>query len=364
MARFLQRLLRDVLLFTIGFVSCNLFSWVFMPHAYPTLELALYKHSPKASLLRSPPPPKLSPSLFSSLSAVETQPNQSITADISGNAQGFSSAAADTTGRKVILGFPFFREFGLLEERLRTHEGVVDCMIVAESKYSHSGEEKRLHMKEALEKEEGGWRVWRQQTEALGLKLVHVVDAAPNMFNKGPEKLWGQEVQSRRAIAQGLQECHPRDNDIVVVTDADEVLDSLAFAWLKHFLQDGQVAVVPLAWHLYNKCWIHQRPTEIPVAVTYKTLRENMHGDTHSIRAAKGKGLHKVHYRLRQYGGYHCSWCFGNDYDAFREKALNFNPGDGGERWRRQNWPDERIKRLRANGLWLDGKPHGRFICH
>ena len=351
-------------------MSCNLFSSLFVSHAYPTLELASYKHSPNARLGRRGRGRTIPPSDLSLLNASALFPFKNLPNTTESQVEpspivdektqpGLGLRSPGSIGRRVILGFPFFREFPLLEERLRTHQGVVDCMIVAESKYSHSGDLKRLHMKEALEGDGSSWT----GTEMLGLKLVHVVDAMPNMFNKGPEKLWGQEVQSRRAIAQGLAECEPKDEDIVVITDADEVLDSLALAWLKHTLQHGQVAVVPLAWHLYNKCWIHKRPTEIPVATTYKTLRENMLGDTHNVRAARGKKLVKIFYRLRQYGGFHCSWCFGDDYDAFREKVSHFNPGDGGERWKRQKWPDERIKRLRENGLWLDGKPHGKFVC-
>lgn len=339
MARPTRLLSRDILILCTGFIAAS--SLLNLLAVTPFCPNILLLNNEAASLLAGNAPPVI---------AVE---GINVTSSKSGHLRETSSSS----DRKVIMGFPFVREFKILKERLRTHHGVVNCMVVAESKYSHSGEEKQLYMKEALASKDKPWL----ESQMLDIKLVHVIDEGANMFSKN--NLWGQEVQSRRAIGQGLPECSPRDDDIIIITDADEVLDSLAIAWLKRTLRHGQVAEVPLAWFLYNKCWLHRKPTTVTVAATYKTLRDNMNGDVHNIRAGKGHNLQRVIYKLHTYAGFHCSWCFGEEYDLYRAKAHNGNLGDGGDLYNKMNLTDEKIQHLISNGLWLDGNPHGKFAC-
>jgi hypothetical protein len=271
--------------------------------------------------------------------------------------------------RRVIVGFPFFREFETLRERLELYDeyGIVDCVIIAESRYSHRGNEKPFYLREAVMNKKGAYKVpWLNKTRFY-FKLISVIDDSNFLSD---DNLWGQEYQSRRIIQKGLSECAASDDDLILISDADEILDSVAIQWLQNKLQHGQVAFVDLRWYLYNKCWLHPRPTQVAVAVTYRTLQDVLMGDPQNIRRAAdffSENLTGLYYYDIETGasfaGNHCSWCFGNDYDAFRDKVDNGNPGDGGDLWYNISFSNKRIKHLMENGLWFDGTPHGENVC-
>jgi Glycosyltransferase family 17 len=271
--------------------------------------------------------------------------------------------------RRVIVGFPFFREFEILRERLETYNefGMVDCVIVAESLYSHRGKEKHAFLREATMNKKAAYQAPWLNASRFQFKLVSVVDDI-NMLSE--DNLWGQEYQSRRIIEKGLIECAANDDDIIIVSDADEILDEAAMQWFQYKLQHGQVAFVDLRWHLYNKCWLHPMPTHVAVAVTYRTLQYFLMGDPENIRRGAdflSQDLEGLYYfnseKQTSYAGIHCSWCFGKDYDAFRDKVYNGNPGDGGDLWYNVSFSDQKIEHLMKNGLWFDGNPHGTNVC-
>lgn len=276
----------------------------------------------------------------------------------------------DASKRKIVMGFPFFHEFEVFKERILTLQGVVDCMIVAESRYSHSGEDKGLHFEREILANKNEHRLFEMDSgRRMGsIQIVHIVDNSTN--NYSDKNKWGQEIQSRSFIGQGLSQCNPGDNDIVVITDADEYIDSMALLWMRRHLKHNMAAFVDLKWFLHNKCWLNPRPTRVPVAATYKTLRDSMHNDPQQIRASRGNAaIYPLSYEYTKYAGYHCSWCFspseGDYYNQYRMKIENLNPGDNPNSvgWMKQEWSDQQLDHLRKNGLWLDGVPHGKFVC-
>jgi hypothetical protein len=74
---------------------------------------------------------------------------------------------------------------------------MVDCVIVAESLYSHRGKEKHAFLREATMNKEGPYQVPWLNASRFQFKLVSVVDDI-NMLSEN--NLWGQEYQSRRII--------------------------------------------------------------------------------------------------------------------------------------------------------------------
>ena len=153
------------------------------------------------------------------------------------------------------------------------------------------------------------------------------------------------------------------DEDIVVVTDADEIVNDGTLEYIRKHLKHGEYARVSLGWFLYNKCWMHHERTVQPAAVTVKTLRQSLAWNTHFVRAIQN--VRVVQNSLRRMeipildNGYHCSWCFGKA--EFRQKvatALEV-PID----LQIQNFDDSRIEKMWINGLNLQGGIHGKKIC-
>ena len=104
--------------------------------------------------------------------------------------------------------------------------------------------------------------------------------------------------------------------DIVVVTDADEIVSPAALVWLQTYLRHGELAVADFQWFLYTHCYQHPKIISIKMAVTVKTLRLQFEWDAHRIQSTN-TGISRVHIDVTELSS-HCSWCMGNN--GIREK--------------------------------------------
>lgn len=102
--------------------------------------------------------------------------------------------------------FPFFNELDVLEIRLRELSPVVDRFVLVESRLTHSGKPKPLY----YEKNKKRFAEWAD-------KIEHVVCDFP------AGDTWFRERFQREAIMDGLARIQPKDSDIVIVSDADEI---------------------------------------------------------------------------------------------------------------------------------------------
>jgi hypothetical protein len=162
------------------------------------------------------------------------------------------------------------------------------------------------------------------------------------------------------AIRSWYEEGVVVDDDVVVVVDADEIINETTLRKLKEEgLHDDTIAEAHLLWNLYNRCWVHGRKTRVTIAASILTLRTTFAWDTHLIRATRTMSIVPLHD-----AGYHCSWCFFTP-DQFREKIKFMTDGDATPypRYQREAWPDSRIRRFMDSGLWLDGNVHGKYVC-
>lgn len=131
--------------------------------------------------------------------------------------------------------FPFFNELDLLEIRLNELNDVVDYFVLVESTKTHTGKEKPLYFEENKER----FRLFSD-------KIIHVVvDDMPtkvssawkllekiyyiSIQDKGSQKIagkreaWNREAWQRNAIIRGLLKSNPSEDDIVIVSDVDEI---------------------------------------------------------------------------------------------------------------------------------------------
>lgn len=105
----------------------------------------------------------------------------------------------------------FFNELDLLEIRLNTLWDTVDRFIIVEGSLTHSGLPKPLYFEESI-----------SRFEKFLPKITHVVvDDYPEANGSVYDNAWMRERWQRDAIMYGLTEC--KDNDIIIVGDADEI---------------------------------------------------------------------------------------------------------------------------------------------
>ncbi len=108
--------------------------------------------------------------------------------------------------------FMFFDELMLLEVRLKELDSVVDKFVLVEAPHTFSGIPKKLYYDDIKDND-----IFSPYKD----KIIHVVyDKPPISIRKEEEYL------QRNYISVGLQNAKP--DDIVIITDLDEIVDSLA----------------------------------------------------------------------------------------------------------------------------------------
>jgi len=254
---------------------------------------------------------------------------------------------ASTSKRKIVFCFPYNGEKMIVRQRITLHPEAL--FVVSESLYGHNGGVKKqlywpLHFPE---------------------QASEYIQHNQNRYDaSSADGVWAQETSTRRILGRGVRNLYGRaeigDNDIVVVTDADEIVSTAALAWLQTHLRDGELAVADFQWFLYTHCYQHPKITSIKVAVTVKTLRLQFNWDAHKVRSTN-TGIQKVHIDVTELSS-HCSWCMGNS--GIREKMrLNIEGSSWQSRGHSYVFTDAELNRLRLSGTWFDGNLHGRRQC-
>jgi len=251
------------------------------------------------------------------------------------------------TPRKIVLCFPYNGEKIAVTARIsRQPEALI---VVSESFYGHNGFAKNGLL----------WPMhFPNHTSEYVTLHEKVYDAS------SADGRWAQETTTRRILGNGVRNLYTRgeitDNDIVVVTDADEIVSSSALSWLQTYLQHDTLARVDFQWFLFTHCYQHRNMIRLPVAVTVQTLRLRLKWDTHKVRSSP-RDLLTVHIAVDEASS-HCSWCISNA--AIREKMrLNIEGSSWESRGASYVFSDAELNHMRFSGLWFDGNVHGICQC-
>jgi len=253
---------------------------------------------------------------------------------------------ANTSMRQIILAFPYNGERVPVSQRLT--ESPHALVVVSESAYGHNGLPKAMH-----------WHTDFQTQAAEHMRLTK------NLYNQSSRDAeWNQESEARTLLGEGVRNLYTRgdisDNDVVVVTDADEVVSLEALAWLQAHLKHDVLAVAGFRWFLWTHCYEYPRRQALKVATTVRTLRVRLKWDANLIRR-KEPGLQRATINVVEAGA-HCSWCFGTR--AIREKMrVNIESWQWTSKETPRAYSDRELDRLRATGTWFDGKAHGPCRC-
>lgn len=112
--------------------------------------------------------------------------------------------------------FSFFNELDLLEIRLATLDRVVDRFVISESNFTHRGIPKPLYYKD----NESRFAKFRS-------KIIHVVSPDPEDPERARSDVeygWVCENRQRNATIRAIEK-ELRDDDILIVSDLDEIPD-------------------------------------------------------------------------------------------------------------------------------------------
>ena len=121
--------------------------------------------------------------------------------------------------KKVIDCFTFYNELEILELRLEELYSSVDHFILVEAEKTHKGENKRFIF------EENKWRFEKWED-----KIIHVKTYYPSHIDDP----WGREKFQRNSFMPTLYTLGLSDNDIIFITDVDEILNSERVNYIKN----------------------------------------------------------------------------------------------------------------------------------
>jgi beta-1,4-mannosyl-glycoprotein beta-1,4-N-acetylglucosaminyltransferase len=202
--------------------------------------------------------------------------------------------------RRVIDTFTFFNELPMLLLRLTELDHVVDTFVLVEATITHSGLPKSLFFQEN-----------KAMFEKFLHKIVHVVvEDLPNLPDTGT---WVREQAQRTAIYRGLSQLTLDSEDLVIVSDLDEIPDPTQLMLLKQNGLQGGIHCLLQDMYYYNTTCKMKHHWRHPKIMKFKELQGNP--NLNIIRLT-------FEFPVIYPGGWHFSY-FGNA-DLIRTKLKSF----------------------------------------
>jgi len=186
---------------------------------------------------------------------------------------------------KIFDSFIFFNELDLLEIRLNILSDVVDYFVITESPFTVSGNEKPLYYLENKDR----FSKWND-------KIVHyVTEDIPNDYSHMIEKTkyhvaykdldpygtpfinlpirFQRAIFNRNNSALGIEKAGAKDEDIVITSDADEIINPYVLEDLFWFNSENHYVAICNAYYyklnfLYQDDWMGSR------LCTWKNLKQ------------------------------------------------------------------------------------------
>jgi len=242
---------------------------------------------------------------------------------------------------KIFDSFIFFNELELLELRLNILNDVVDYFVLTESPFTVSGNEKPLYYQENKDK-----------FGKFNDKIIHnITETIPNDFSDYLEKkpyhtAYGSKasdldpsgityadlpirfqraIYNRECSMYGILKSGAEDDDLIITSDADEIINPLVLEDLDWFDSANHYVALKRAFYynlntLYQEDWLGSRLCSL------KRLKQTT-VDRH-------RQEHPTAYKIEN-GGWH--WSFFGDADNFRLKIESYEHTENNTNQVREN---------------------------
>ena len=203
------------------------------------------------------------------------------------------------SGKMIRDCFYFYNELDLLEIRLNILDSVVDRFTIIESTQSFMGIERALLFPQNYER----FEKWMDKIDYYVVyDYPHdeeILNMAKSNSNVGAgEHYWVREFYIKESLRKALKECNTEDDDVVFISDCDEIWNPEKLNELKDFSKYSINRPVQLAYYYYlnNRCNEEQGWTGTTVC-KYHTIKD---GCINDIRTRS-----KTKYREVLEGGWH-----------------------------------------------------------
>ena len=198
---------------------------------------------------------------------------------------------------KIIDCFTFYNELDMLEFRLNELDNIVDYFVLVECTKTFTNKDKELYFENN-----------KSRFSKFLHKIIHIVakDNIPQTSNA-----WDIEHYQRRCIDRGIKQLELSNDDLVIISDLDEIPDSNTLQNFKNKDIDG-IYSLEMDLYYYNLRCKYNTTWEYSKILNYGSYN----GDPQYIRCnSNSKGNIKN-------GGWHLSY-FGN-VEFIKNKIRNF----------------------------------------
>ena len=200
--------------------------------------------------------------------------------------------------KKIIDCFLFYNETKMLEFRLKEHYDYVDQFVIIESNKSFTNKSKEYFFQEHIYK-------FREYID----KIIYIKldDSTPY------SSAWDAEEFQRNCISKGLDKLNLHDDDIVLISDVDEILNVDIIPDLK-LMDNLKLHSLEYDMYYYNmECYKKEARWRFPKVISYSNFKLNP--NSHKLRLENTNFTKKA--------GWHFSY-FG-DPKSISDKISNFS---------------------------------------
>ena len=155
--------------------------------------------------------------------------------------------------------FLFFNELDLLKLRLTENYNYIDYFILVESNITFSGEKKNYIFEEN-----------KELFSKFLNKIIHLKITDTPITNNP----WEREQYQRNYLLNGIKSLQINNNDIIFLSDCDEIIDNTVIQYIKQNGLTEQVYSLNMDVYYYNYCCKSNEEWYKVKVFTYNLLRK------------------------------------------------------------------------------------------
>lgn len=224
---------------------------------------------------------------------------------------------------RIIDSFLLYNEVDMLEYRLRVLYDHVDIFVIVEAHRSFVGKPKPYIFLDNF------YRFKDFKDKIIYIRIYEFPYENPDT---SLNEQWKNEHYQRDMIIQGLDQAHVKYNDIIILSDVDEIPDTEFLQWIRNETNNNsQISIhntiysLRQKYHCYNINTIRELDWYHPKVFTYSTLKTmnspplsvvRMMGITQAIPQG-------IQCYIIERGGWHLSWF--TTVQGIRNKLENFS---------------------------------------
>ena len=238
---------------------------------------------------------------------------------------------------KIVDCFTFYNEFDLLTYRLNILNPIVDYFILVEARQTHVGKEKEL----LYEKNKEKYLEFQD-------KIIHiVVDLPHKIVDVSKDEQWVNERFQRNSIKDGLDKLNLLPEDLIIISDLDEVADPVTLEKMKTGTILVDIFSLEMQFHYYNLNTISPNPWTSAKIISFNKFNE-LSISCSDIRA---RNCHII-----KNAGWHLSY-FGDSH-FIKNKIENFSH----QEFNNDNYTDiDKISQRLSDGEDVYGRSYVTF---